>query len=347
MKTIKIGDRFIGPGYPTYIIAEIGSNFDGNFEQAKMLINLAKECGADAVKFQSFKAENIVCGQAFNQKTSFQKNWDKDVFAVYKDAEFPLEWHKPIMDYCKEINIDFFSTVCDFGIVDFLDSLGVPIFKINSGDITYLSLIEYIAKKGRPIILATGASDLGEIEEAVRTIRNTGNENIFLLQCITNYPSNFENANIKAMTTISKAFQTIVGYSDHTPGNVVPLGAVALGANVIEKHFTHDKTLNGPDHSYAMDVNEFKSMVEQIRLLEKALGTEVKELTPEETETVILQRRSLYAKIDIPKGTKISDEMLIELRPVKGLIPKFRTIITGRIAQKDIHKNEPISWECI
>ncbi len=347
LKKIKIGDRLVGEGKPTYIIAEIGSNFDGSLEQAKHLIDLAVKLRADAAKFQSFLPDKIIAREAFREKSSFQARWDKSVYEVYSDAMVPRAWHRELADYCKEKNIDFFSSPYDKEAADLLDEIGVPVFKIGSGDITYLSLIEYIAQKGKPIILGTGASSMGEIEEAVNVIRSTGNEDIILLQCITNYPSPFEHANIRAMVTLRDAFEVLVGYSDHTPGSVVPLGAVALGACVIEKHFTFDKARKGPDHPFAMDVQEMASMIEDIRKLEFALGSPIKQLTDTETETVILQRRSLFAKIDIETGTTIASEMIEPLRPARGILLKHIDLVVGRRAKVDIPKGEPITWDMI
>ena len=347
MHKIKIGDRYVGDGEPVYIIAEIGSNFDGNLEQAKKLADLAKEVGADAVKFQSFTPDKIIARKGFQTKSSFQAEWDKSVYEVYSDAMFPREWHGELAKYCREKGIHFFSSPYDREAVDLLDELGVPVFKIGSGEITNLSFLEYVARKRKPIILGTGASTLGEIEEAVNTIRTAGNEDIILLQCVTNYPSPIEQANIRAMVALGETFQVLVGYSDHSPGSVVPLGAVALGACVIEKHFTFDKTRKGPDHPFAMDVPEMTAMVWDIRLLEKALGSPVKRVYPAEAETVIIQRRSLFAKTDIPAGTVITEEMIEPLRPAIGVSPKYMEIIIGRKARVDIPEGEPITWDKI
>ncbi len=223
--------------------------------------------------------------------------------------------------------------------------MDVPAFKIGSGDITFLSLLKYIASKGRPIILGTGASSLGEVEEAVHTIRAAGNEDIILLHCVTSYPSAFEDANIRAMVTLRDAFQLPVGYSDHTAGSVVSLGAVALGACMIEKHFTFDKRREGPDHPFAMDVPEMASMVKDIRALELALGSPVKQLTSSETETVVLQRRSLFARVAIPAGTTITSDMVEPLRPATGIMPKHIGLVTGRRARADIAQGEPVTWD--
>ena len=347
MKKIKIGERWIGEGEPTYVIADIGSNFDGSLAQAKRLVDLAKEVGVDAAKFQSFLPDKIIARKGFETRSSFQAKWNKSVYEVYSEASLPREWHKELADYCRKKDIHFFSSPYDKEAVDLLEDIGVPAFKIGSGDITFLSLVEYIAKKGKPVILGTGASSMGEIEEAVKVIRATGNEDIVLLQCITNYPTPFEHANIRAMITLRDAFQVPVGYSDHTPGSVVPLGAVALGACIIEKHFTFDKTRKGPDHPFAMDVTDMSAMIRSIRLLEAALGSPVKQLTPAETETVIIQRRCLFAGVNIPAGATITADMLEPLRPAIGIAPQFMPMVIGRKARVTIPQGEPITWDKI
>lgn len=350
MKTIKIGDRVVGEGLPAYIIADVGSNFDGSFERAKKLIDLTAECGCDAVKFQSFIAPKIVSKEGFeNLKMGFQAKWKKPVYEVYKDAEFPREWHEKLCEYAKKKGIDFLSTPYDKEAVDLLDELGVPAFKIGSGDITWHSFLKYVAEKNKPIILSTGASTLAEVDEAVKTILSTGNNQLMLLQCITNYPSHFEYANIRAMKALGETYDVPVGYSDHTPGSVVPLGAIALGGCCIEKHFTDDKTRIGPDHPFAMDVKDMKQMVEDIRNLEKALGSPHKDLYEEEKETVILQRRCIRAAKDIKKGAKITKEMIECLRPCPkdALTPKYEDLVVGREAKTDIRKGEPLTWDKI
>ncbi|MEM2890794.1 MAG: N-acetylneuraminate synthase family protein, partial [Candidatus Hadarchaeum sp.] len=279
---IKIGNRWVGDGEPVYIIAEIGSNHDGSLEQAKKMIDYAKEIGADAAKFQSFLADKIVSRTGFKKKISFQARWSKPVWQVYKDAELPREWHKILADHCKKRKIHFLSSSWDEEAVDLLDELDVPAFKIGSGDITNLPLVKYTARKHRPIILATGASTLDEIRAAVNTIKRAGNKEIILLHCVVNYPSPIEDANIRAMITLRETFRCPVGYSDHTESDIVPLGAVALGACMIEKHFTIDRSRPGPDHPYAMEVPEFAGMVKKIRLLERALGSPIKRVTPSE-----------------------------------------------------------------
>jgi sialic acid synthase SpsE len=348
MKQIKIGKKIIGDGQPAYIIAEVGSNFDGSKDRAKLLIELAKECGADAVKFQCFRADKIVSAEGFEGlKCGFQANWDKSVYEVYQAAEFPREWHEELFEYAQKAGIDFLSSPYDREAVDILDGLGVAVFKIGSGDITWPEMLRYIAGKGKPVILGTGASNMEEIDKAVLTIREEGNEEIVLLQCVTNYPSSFESANIRAMVTMAQEYDVLVGYSDHTPGSIVALGAVALGACVIEKHFTDDKRRKGPDHPFAMDAKDMKEMVDSIRTLEKALGDGVKELYEEENQTVVLQRRCLRAREDIAKGVVITENMIDVLRPAPkdGLYPEYKNMVVGRTSKTVIKKGSPFTWE--
>jgi N-acetylneuraminate synthase len=226
-----------------------------------------------------------------------------------------------------------------------MEECGVNFYKIGSGDITWLEMLRYIASKKKPVILATGASTLAEVYEAVEAIKETGNTDLALLQCITNYPSKIESANIKVMDTYREVFGTIVGYSDHTPGDTVVLGAIARGAKVIEKHFTLNKKDAGPDHPHSMEPAEWAVMMKRIRDMEKALGTGYKKVEAEESETVIVQRRSLYAASDIKKGVPVKEKQLIELRPALGILPKYKNSIAGHTTKKDIKKGEPILWE--
>jgi sialic acid synthase SpsE len=348
-KTIKIGSRMVGEGQPVFIMADIGANFDGSLEKAKRLAKAIKDAGGDAVKFQSFLAPKIVSGKGFASMKlrGVHGSWGRPVDEVFKDAEFPRRWHKEFFDYCRKIGILVSSSPWDRAAVDLLDDCGVSFFKIGSGDITWLESLEYIARKKKPVILATGASTLAEVDEAVQTIEATGNRELILLQCITNYPSKIESANINVLKTYQTAFNIITGYSDHSPGDVVVLGAVALGAKVLEKHFTLDKTAAGPDHPHSMEPDEFAKMVERVRQLEKAMGTGRKEVVEEESETVIVQRRSLYAKKNIKKGMRIKNSDLIELRPALGIYPKYKSVVVGKLAKKDIASGEPIYWESI
>lgn len=344
---IKIGEKYVGKDFPTYIIAEIGANFDGNIDKAKKLIEAAKECGADCAKFQSFLADKIVSGKGFAtmKLKGVHGSWGRPIEEIFKEAEFPREWHKELNDYCKKIGIDFSTSPYDFEAVDLCEKLDLPFIKIGSGDITWLEMLEYIAKKNKPIFLATGDATLSEIDEALGAIESTGNNNLVLMQCITNYPSKIESANINVLKTYQTAFNILTGYSDHSPGPVVALGSVAMGACVIEKHFTLNKKDSGPDHPHSMDVNEFKRMVDYIRELEAAMGSTRKLVVEEESETVIVQRRSLYAKRNIPKGKVIEKEDVIELRPALGILPKYKNTIIGKTSKVEIEKGKPIYWE--
>ena len=346
---IKIGSRLVGLQHPTYFIAEIGANFDGSLEKAKRLIGVAKEAGADCAKFQTFLADKIVSSKGFAsmQLKGVHGSWGRPVEEIFKEAEFPREWHKEIADYCKQVGIDFASAPYDFEGVDLLDSLDVPFIKIGSGEITWHEMLSYIAKKNRPMMLATGDATMAEVDEAIRVIESTGNRNLILMQCITNYPSMIESANIRVVQTYQTAFNILTGYSDHSPGNVVALGAVALGARVIEKHFTLSKKDKGPDHPHSMEPAEFKIMVEGVRQLELALGTSRKDVVLEEAETVIVQRRGLYARKTIRAGERLMMGDIVELRPALGILPKFKEVVVNRRVKQDLLVGEPIYWSSL
>jgi N-acetylneuraminate synthase len=348
-KTIKVGNRLIGAGHPAYIIAEIGANFDNDINKAKRLIDAAKAAGADCAKFQSFLADRIVSGKGFASMTlkGVHGTWGRGVDEVFRDAEFPRAWHRELADYCIKVGIDFSSSPYDFEAVNLCVEVGVPYIKIGSGDITWLEMLDYIAHTGKPLFLATGDATMAEIDEAVRTIQEAGCSDLVLMQCITNYPSLVESANINVLRSYKKSFDVLTGYSDHSPGSVVVLGSVALGACVIEKHFTLNKKDKGPDHNHSMDVEQFSQMVKDIRLLESAMGSTQKFVVAEESETVIVQRRSLYARRDIKAGEVIALEDIDVLRPALGIPPKFKGIVAGRRAAKDIEKGMPIYWESV
>jgi len=348
-KEIKIGSRLVGEGHPALIIADIGANFDGDLNKAKKLALAVKEAGGDVVKIQSFLASKIVSSKGFNsmQLKGIHGSWGRPVDEIFKEAEFPRAWHKEFFEYCRGIGIIVSSSPYDFSAVDLMDELGVDFYKIGSGDITWHEMLEYIANKNKPMILATGASIMDEVDEAVKVIEATGNNNLILLQCITNYPSKIESANINVLKTYKKVFDIIVGYSDHSPGDTVVLGSIALGAKVIEKHFTLNKEDKGPDHPHSMNPEEFSRMVERIRQMELALGTEKKIVVEEESETVIVQRRSLYAKNTILKGKIIKKEDIVELRPALGILPKLKSTIIGRKAKVDIEAGEFLKLENI
>lgn len=342
---IKINDRIVGDREPCFIIAEAGVNHNGDVELAKKLIDVAEEAKVDAIKFQTFKTENVVTKDA--PKAYYQiKNTgsNKSQYEMLKELELKEEDFKELYRYARKKGIIFLSTPFDFESADFLDELGIPAFKISSTDLTNLPFLEYVAEKGKPVILSTGMGTLGEIEEAIDTIKNTGNNEIVLLHCITNYPADFESLNLRAIQTLREAFKLPVGFSDHSLGIYAPIVAVALGAVAIEKHFTLDKNLPGPDHKASLDTRELKEMVKWIRSIEKSLGDGIKRPTPEEEEIKKVARRSIVAKVNIPKGTVITEEMITFKRPGIGLSPKYYKEIIGRRARRDINIDEMIYW---
>jgi len=359
LETVRIGKRIVGRGYPAYIIAEIGSNFDGDLGRAKRLAQLAKEAGADAYKIQNFLAPKIVSSEGFkNLKASFQSSWDKPVVDVYRSAEFPREWVAEVAAYCDSIGIDFLSSPYDHGAVDLLERIGVPAHKIGSGEIDNLDFLEYVAKTGKPLILACGSATLEDVATAVEAVRRNGNGSIVLLQCVTNYPSPIGDANLRAMVTLSDTFGVPVGYSDHTIGTIgggddplngitVPLGAIALGGCMIEKHVTDDRTRKGPDHPFALEFEDLKRMVDAIRAMERALGDGIKRVMESERETVIIQRRGIYAARGIRKGEQITRDMLEYLRPAVALRPPEVGKILGKRAVRDISAGSPMYADAV
>lgn len=344
---VKVGNRYIGQGQPTYIIAEIGANFDKDIDKAKRLIDAAKEAGADCAKFQTFSTPKIVSEGGFSRMKleGVHGSWGRTVSEVFKDAEFPREWHQEISDYCKKVGIDFSTSPYDFEAVDLCVKLDVPFIKIGSGDITWLEMITRIAQTGKPLFMATGDATISEIDEAVRAIESTGNNQLVLMQCITNYPSKIDSANVNVLKTYQTAYNVLTGYSDHAPGPVVALASVVLGGCVIEKHFTLNKADKGPDHPHSMNPVEFKLMVDYVREIERAMGTTRKEVVAEEGETVYVQRRCLYAKTNLKAGQVITESDIDVLRPALGIAPKFKDIIVGKTCKIDIEAGQPLFWE--
>ena len=344
---LKIGDKLIGEEEPCFIIAEAGVNHNGSVELAKKLIDAAKDAGADAVKFQTFKAENVVVKDA--QKAEYQKETtgEGSQYEMIKKLELTEEGFRELADYAEKKDIMFLSSPFDKESVDLLYELDVPAFKVGSGEITNFPLLRYIAKKRKPIILSTGMSTLGEIEEALDVIRSEGVEDIILLHCVSNYPARIEDVNLRAIETLKQAFKLPVGFSDHTLGIIVPIAAVALGACVIEKHFTLDRNLPGPDHRASLEPDELKEMVKAIREVEKALGNGIKKPTKEEKEIKKVARKSIVAKVDIPEGAIITEDMLDVKRPGTGIEPKYLKFIIGRKAKEDIKKDDVIRFEMI
>jgi len=330
-----------------FIIAEAGVNHNGDINIAKNLIDKACEAGVDAIKFQTFKPENLVTREA--SKAEYQKNTtgDGNQFEMLKKLELSLKDHITIKEYCKKKDITFISTPFDFESVDLLEKVGVPLYKVSSGDLTNLPLLKYIANKNKPIILSTGMASLGEVEEAIETIFKTGNQSLILLHCTSNYPTAYENVNLCAMLTMKEAFKLPIGYSDHTIGIEVPIAAVTLGAKVIEKHFTLDKTMPGPDHKASLEPYELKQMVNSIRNIEKAMGNGIKRCNKNEENNKFVSRKSVVAKYDIKKGEIITKDLLDYKRPENGLLPKFADYIIGNKAKVEIKKDEIINFNKI
>jgi len=342
---MKIGNCTVGTGACCFIIAEAGVNHNGDISLARKLIDVAREAGADAVKFQTFKADNVVTKSA--AKARYQKETTgaaESQFEMIKGLELTAKDFAALSVHARKKGIIFLSSPFDKLSVDLLDGLGVPAFKIPSGEITNFPLLKHIARKKKPLILSTGMSTLGEIEEALEVIRKERVEEIILLHCVSCYPAAIGDVNLKAMDTLRYAFGLPVGLSDHTVGITVPVAAVARGACVIEKHFTLDKDLPGPDHRVSLAADELKELVSVIRDVEKALGDGMKIPGVEEEENKKVARRSLVARIDIPEGAIISEEMLDIKRPGAGIEPKYIGIIAGRKAKKDIKSGELVTF---
>ncbi|QCX32364.1 N-acetylneuraminate synthase [Caloramator sp. E03] len=330
-----------------FVIAEAGVNHNGSLEIAKKLIDVAKEAGADAVKFQTFKAENLVTKDA--PKANYQVNTTGrgTQYEMLKKFELSFEDHVILKKYAEEKELIFISTPFDFESVDLLEKLSLDLYKISSGDLTNIPLLRYIAKLNKPMIISTGMANLAEVECAVNSIKQEGNDKIILLHCTSNYPTDYEDVNLKAMVTLKDAFKLPVGYSDHTIGIEVPIAAASLGAVVIEKHFTLDKDMEGPDHRASLNPKELKNMVRSIRNIEKAMGDGIKRCNINEENTRFSARKSIVAKREIEAGEKLSLENLTFKRPEKGLSPVYIDMILGKIAIKNIQKDEVITFDMI
>ena len=349
--TIQIDNKKIGTNYPTYFVADIAANHDGDLGRAKELIHLCAEAGADAAKFQHFHAKTIVSDYGFKSlgsQYSHQASWKKSVFEVYQDASLEFDWTPALKETCDEAGIVFFTSPYSFELVDAVDTF-IPAYKIGSGDITWLEIIKRMASKGKPLLLATGASSFDEVRMAMDTALAETN-NVILMQCNTNYTASLENfkyINLNVLKSYRDMYPDIIlGLSDHTPGHATVLGSVALGARVIEKHFTDDITRDGPDHRFSMDPTTWRDMVDRTRELEFALGSSVKKVEENEKETVILQRRSIRAKHNLISGTVINREHLELLRPCPpdGLPPYQMDNIIGKALVNDITSGECIHW---
>lgn len=323
MASFKIGERRIGELEQPYFIADIAANHDGSLERAYKLIELAKEAGADAAKFQNFKANQIVSKAGFEilgRGLSHQAKWEKSVFEVYQDASLSDEWSSLLSEKCKEVGIEYMTSPYDFDSVD-LANRYVNAFKIGSGDITWTDILEYIASKGKPVLLATGASELSDVDRAVEIIRKH-KKSYALLQCNTNYtasPENLKHINLNVLKLYKERYpDAVLGLSDHTKGNVTVLGAIALGARVIEKHFTDDNDRVGPDHAFSMVPAAWREMVDRSMELFDALGDGHKKIEENERESAIIQRRSIFVTRDMEAGEIITQEDIFPLRPIQA-----------------------------
>lgn len=326
-----------------FIIAEAGVNHNGDLNIAKKLIEKASDAGADAIKFQSFKAKNLVTRSA--EKAEYQKeatSKDENQFQMLNKLELSYENHKELMRYCKEKNIMFLSSPFDLESIDLLDRLNIEIFKIPSGEITNLPYLEKIGLLNKKIILSTGMSTLGEIESALNILKENGSSDVTVLHCNTEYPTPMRDVNLNAMNTIKNAFKVEVGYSDHTLGIEVSIAAVALGAVVIEKHFTLDKSMDGPDHKASLEPEELKLMVESIRNIEYALGDGIKKPSNSELKNKDMARKSIVASVDIRKGETFNEKNLYVKRPGIGISPMRWYEIIGQVAKRDFKADELI-----
>lgn len=329
----------------TFIIAELSANHGHDINIAKKTIKAAKEAGADAIKIQTYTADTLTI-DCDNELFKLDKGtiWDgKTLYELYSEAYTPWEWQKELMDYANELGLIFFSTPFDKTAVDFLEELNIPIYKVASFEIMDIPLVEYIASKGKPIIISTGIASLKDIEAVVNTCKKVGNDEIILLKCTSSYPAKPEDANLKTIQNMKETFDVEVGLSDHTLGSTVPIAAVTLGAKVVEKHFILDKSIGGPDSTFSMEPSEFKDMVDSIRIVEKAIGKVDYTLNEQKKQSRLLGR-SLFVIKDMKSGDIFSEENIKSIRPGNGLSPKYYYDIIGRVANCDIKRGTPLSW---
>lgn len=352
--SFKIGNNLINKDSKTYFIADIAANHDGDLEKAKDLIYMVKEAGADAAKFQHFKAKTIVSDYGFKNlgsKASHQKGWKKSVYEVYQDAEVPLKWTETLYETCKKADIDFFTSPYDINEINEIDKY-VPAYKVGSGDITFHDIVMKMANLHKPLLIATGASNIDEVVNIMDKVSKV-NQQLVLMQCNTNYTANDENfkyIQLNVLKSYAQMFpEAILGLSDHTLGHTTVLGAVALGAKVIEKHFTDNNNLEGPDHKFSMNPQTWREMVDRTRELEYALGGSIKKVEENEKETHILQRRCLRATKELKSGEIITEDMLEALRPSpKGAILPFeKEEILGKVLTNNLPAGAEIKWSDI
>ncbi|MFZ3577521.1 pseudaminic acid synthase [Virgibacillus sp. DJP39] len=345
---MNIGNYTIDTKSPTFIIAELSANHGNDINIAKDTMKAAKEAGADAIKLQTYTADTITidCNNDYF-KINSGTIWDgRTLHDLYKEAHTPWEWHEELIKYAKELDLVCFSSPFDKTAVDFLETLSVPAYKVASFEITDIPLIEYIASKGKPVIISTGIATLGEIDDAVKACRRVGNDQIILLKCTSAYPAKIEDANLLTMQNLKETFKVEIGLSDHTLGVTAPIVSVALGAKVIEKHFILEKSIGGPDASFSLDKQEFKMLVNSVRDAEKALGNVDYELTDKKVKSREFCR-SLFVVKSIKAGDVFTEDNVRSIRPGYGLKPQHIKSVIGNKARQDIAKGTPVSWDII
>jgi N,N'-diacetyllegionaminate synthase len=326
-----------------FVIAEAGVNHNGNLDLAKKLVVSAKESGANAVKFQTFKTSEIVSKSAKKAKYQRKQNDNTETqYDMLKKLELTYDDFLELRNYCKKVDIEFMSTAFDFDSIDFLKSLNMNTWKIPSGEITNLPYLIKIANLNKPVILSTGMSTMEDIKSAIKALKDNGSGELTVLHCTTDYPTSFKDVNLKAMNTINKEFDVKIGYSDHTKGIEVSIAAVALGATVIEKHFTLDRNMEGPDHKASLEPNELKSMVDSIRHIEMTLGNGIKQPTESEKKNMVFARKSIIARKDIRKGELFGEDNLAVKRPGNGISPMKWFDVIGKVSPRDFKEDELI-----
>jgi N,N'-diacetyllegionaminate synthase len=345
---IFLAGRPVGVGQPCFVIAEAGVNHNGDMELARRLIDMAAGAGADAVKFQTFRADLLTTATAAKAAYQIQQTGAAESqHAMLRRLELSAADHAHLWRHARERNILFMSTPFDETSADLLDELGVAVYKIPSGEVTNLPLLAHIARKGKPLIMSTGMASLGEVEAAVEAIRAEENEHLILLQCVSNYPADPADSNLRVMELMARAFGALVGYSDHTLGIDVSLAAVALGACVIEKHVTLDRTLPGPDHQASAEPAELTALVRGIRTVEAALGHGRKVPAASESATAAVARRSLVALRDVPPGAVLTPDTIGVRRPGTGLPPALRLLLVGRTAKTGIRAGTLLTLDMV
>lgn len=346
LSAIRIGDRLVGDGQPCFVIAEAGVNHNGRLNLALELVDVAAEAGADAVKFQTFRADKLVTRNAPRARyQTTNTGTTESQFEMLRSLELSDADHRVIVDRCRQRGIVFMSTPFDEDSGTFLNSLAMPVFKIPSGEVTNLPYLRHIAGFGKPIILSTGMCTLGEVEEAVATIEHAGNRQIAILHCVSNYPAAPAEANLRAMATMKSAFGYPVGYSDHTLGILIGVSSAVLGACVLEKHFTLDRSMPGPDHAASAEPAELRQLIQSLRLVESAMGDGRKRPSASEGDTAQVARKSLVAAIDLPAGTELTENVIASRRPGTGLAPAMKPFLMNRRLVVDLAAGDLLRLE--